>query len=229
MIISEKNIREIENNPLLQLLIWNLTDGRAYTAVELSNYVKAPLEDTLKALDNLDQSGMLTIIPHRRHYYRLKNEQTIQSISQVLPEMIKSKEKSYEPNKDLTDLHYCRSCYNHLAGKIGVTLTEALLKKNLIELSKTDKVEHFIVTEQGKVFFTDFGIDLYQLQEQTGKFTKTCLDFSERKYHLGGQLGVALLEAMKSKGWFKRKENSRVHIPTEKGKSALSELLGMEF
>ena len=92
---------------------------------------------------------------------------------------------------------YCRSCYNHLAGKIGVKITRALLENKLLELDGNT----FIVTKKGEQFFADAGINLNSLRRLRRPLTRACLDGSEKEYHLAGSLGDELMANFLSKNY----------------------------
>lgn len=123
------------------------------------------------------------------------------------------------------DVKYCRTCYDHLAGKVGVLIVAKLVSRKIIELQ--DKT--FIVTKKGNIFFCEFGLELTELQKQKRHFSKACLDWSERKYHLAGSLGNALFEKMLELDWLHRTENSRVIVITSLGQSGLKKKFEVEL
>lgn len=139
------------------------------------------------------QKGLMTTINNRHLYFRLADEKTSREIIQLLSPKLKKKEKRYFSKSELSELHYCRSCYNHLAGKIGVLLTQYLRDKKFITLSKENHNDHFFVIHKRKRFFKNLGLDIDILRQEKGHFTKVCLDFGDRKYHLDNLSGLALL------------------------------------
>ncbi len=118
---------------------------------------------------------------------------------------------------------YCRTCYDHLAGKVGVLVTEGLLRQKIIEPGGAD----YGVTRKGEKTFSDLGIDVGELRKQRRIFAKPCLDWSERKHHLSGSLGAALLEKMLSLDWLRKTRNSRALVLTAKGRQGLAERFGI--
>lgn len=118
------------------------------------------------------------------------------------------------------DFQYCRSCYGHLAGKVAVELTDSLLKQKLVTLNGTE----FIITPKGGKWFEEIGIDLNTLKKTNLNFAKPCLDGTEKKYHLAGSLGAALLAQMQKNNWVNRKADSRIVLLTEKGEKELRNL-----
>lgn len=124
-----------------------------------------------------------------------------------------------------SDVIYCRTCYRHLAGKIGVQITQQMILKKIIRLQGKE----FKVTEKGRAFFLEFNIDPDALQKQKKIFSKACLDGSERQYHLAGSLGSALFFSFLHLRWFRKKEDSRAILITPKGKKGLKDSLDLNL
>ena len=120
---------------------------------------------------------------------------------------------------------YARTCYNHLAGEIGVKITNALIAKHII-IPENDV---YTVSEFGRTWFLELGIDIHQLQQLKRSFAHQCLDWSERKHHLAGALGDAFLNFMLKEDWFRKQKNSRELILTYKGTQHLNRLLDLNF
>lgn len=109
-----------------------------------------------------------------------------------------------------------RVCYGHLAGPRAVRLFDSLTKRSLIA-QDGDAVR---LTKAGRTFFTDFGIDLAALNSGQRPTCKTCLDWTERRSHLGGPLAAALLDRMTKLGWLTRVPGSRRVTFTTPGEAA---------
>lgn len=117
---------------------------------------------------------------------------------------------------------YCRSCYGHLAGYVGVAITEAMEERDFLKKSKTS----YSITEQGWHWLSHFDV----CQIGYGKrrpLARRCLDGTERRPHLAGPIGSALLERMLEKDWFEKIESSRELIVTDNGRHALKKELGV--
>lgn len=199
-------------------IVWNLLDGRAYTAGELalaSNLSPTSVSNHLSKL--LIGEIVKVDIQGRHRYYSFANEEVAYVVESIAT-LTKGK-KTSKPEKHLNknDIKFCRTCYDHLAGKVGVLIVDKLVSRKIIEL----KDKTFIVTNNGNAFFSDFGLDLIELQKQKRYFSKACLDWSERKYHLAGALGAAILDRMLQLDWVRRTKNSRAIIITSIGQSGL--------
>lgn len=213
-------ISTIIGDPIRSVILWTLLDNRAYTAIELANIVETSPQNISIHLSKLLGADLLTVESQGRHkYYRLLNEEianVIEGIANLVP-----KEKQQKVTDNNSGIKYCRTCYDHLAGKIGVEITQKLIsEKHIIPENKT-----FLVTEKGEQFFADFGIDLAILKKQRRAFAKPCLDWSERKHHFSGSLAAAFLNKMFELNWIRRIENSRAVIITAAGQKGLYDKL----
>lgn len=201
-------------------IVWNLLDGRAYTAGELALASNLSPTSVSNHLSKLLLGEIVKVDVQGRHrYYSFANEEVAyvaESIANLTKQNITSKPK--EPlNKNY--IKFCRTCYDHLAGKVGVLIVDQLVLRKIIELQ--DRT--FIVTKKGNIFFSEFGLDLEELQKQKRYFSKACLDWSERKYHLAGALGAAILDRMLQLDWIRRTKNSRAVIITSIGQTGLKD------
>ena len=120
---------------------------------------------------------------------------------------------------------FARSCYGHLAGRLGVTVTEAMVARAL--LCQTPEGT-FDVTDRGREWFRLLGIDIDHLRPSRRHIARCCLDGTERRFHLGGPLGVAMLERMIERGWVRRPGAGRSLFLTETGARELTEQLGLD-
>lgn len=122
------------------------------------------------------------------------------------------------------DVAYCRHCYDHLAGEIGVKVADALVDHGVL---KRGEVE-FAVTTKGKNWFGNIGIDVEKQRLKKRQFARQCLDWTERKHHLAGSMGASLLQYFIDAGWLKPKQNSRAMVVTDLGKKMFKSELGVQ-
>ena len=119
-----------------------------------------------------------------------------------------------------------RTCYDHLAGQLGVRIADRLAERGHVELSP----EGGAVTEAGLAFFRDFGIDLSAARRSGARparvFCRPCLDWSERRLHLGGTLGAALAARCFALNWVRRNDDSRAVTVTPAGERGFREAFG---
>jgi len=210
--------------PARAKILWTLLDGKAFTATELALRAEVSPQSASMHLGKLVQAGWLSVEHQGRHrYYQLATREVayaIEAIASLLPA-----DQRYPVAAPLSNGHikYCRSCYDHLAGRAGVAVTDAMLRKNLLQL--TD--DRFEVTGAGMKWLAALEIDAEELKSLRRAFARPCLDWSERRHHLAGSLGAALLEKMLADDWLRRVRHSRAIVVTAKGEKKFSQLLGL--
>ncbi len=207
--------------PARATMLWSLLDGRAYTASELAVVSNISAQSASNHLNKLVEADFLKVEKQGKHrYYRVSRQEvasTVEAIASLLPDKKLTRKKQEYKNGDI---QFCRTCYDHLSGKIAVDLTQALVKQKMLIL----KDEEFLVSTKGETWFKNIGLDITKIEKGKRHFAKPCLDWTERKYHLAGALGAALLKHIKKNNWVKLKANSRTVILTAKGISELREL-----
>ena len=121
-------------------------------------------------------------------------------------------------------LRWARMCYDHLAGTVGVSVTEALIGRGLLRERDGD----YTLGPAGAAEFGGFGIDVSRLERRTRPLLRPCLDWSERRYHLAGSLGAALTAALLERRWIATREASRIVTVTKAGQAGFEEWLGVD-
>ncbi len=206
------------------MMLWSLLDGRSYTATELAHAADVSLQSASNHLSHLQIAGLLKSEKQGRHkYYRFANErvaQTIENIAGLMP--VSRIPGSAEPS-NINGIKYARTCYDHLAGKIGVQLTDSLLKNKWL-IPGDNQYEVSVAGNKG---LQSIGIDITIAQQQNRKFAYPCLDWSERNHHLGGALGAALLTSLMENEWIRKIKHSREVFVTGKGKIEMNRLFKM--
>jgi len=202
-------------------MLWSLLDGRAYTATELSIVADASRQSTSMHLSKLVDAGLLKVNSQGRHkYYSFARQEiayAIEAMSVLMPPPTQVSPVKPQPIK------YCRTCYDHMAGSIGVKLLDRLVERHYLILEDDTPA----ITETGKKFFHDLGIDTMELLSLKRPFARACLDWSERRFHLAGSLGNVLLKKLLEEDWVRRVANSRALVITAKGKQCFLEVLGL--
>lgn len=199
-------------------ILWNLLDGKAFTATELAIAIETSAQNISMHLGKLLDADLISVEKQGRHkYYRFSNKEVayaVEAMANLIPKpeiSAKKKTENYPPIK------YCRTCYDHLAGKIGVALADSLLEQKII----IEKNNTFEITSEGEKWFSDFGVNIGDAKKQKRIFLKPCLDWSERRYHIAGSVGTLLLNKMLEQDWIRRTANSRVIIITGKGEKEM--------
>jgi len=208
------------------IILWNLLDGRAYTATELAIAADVSFQSASNHLSQLQNAGLLRSEKQGRHkYFRFANDRVALAIENIAGLMPVTQITRSINHSNLTGIKYARTCYDHLAGKIGVQLTQSLLKNKWL-ISYDDRYE---LSNAGNKQMEGLGIDLSATRNQDRKFAFPCLDWSERNHHLGGALGAAFLKTMIQQDWIRKVRDSREILVTGKGIKELNRLFKMEI
>jgi DNA-binding transcriptional ArsR family regulator len=205
----------------IQMLVL-LMEGRALTAKELALGAGIEPATATSHLKRLVDDGLLESAAQGRHkYFRFASEhvaQLVESLMRVAPQRkVQAAPRSQEPIKA------ARYCYDHLAGSLGTGLFALMLRKSWLAPEAGDATQ-LQVTNKGEKALAALGLDVTAARARRRQFACRCLDWSERKDHLGGALGAALAERFKSDGWIERQKHSRVVRVTPAGASALRQL-----
>jgi len=205
-------------DPTRASILWTLLDGRAFTATELAVSTNTSPQNISMHLGKLLEADLLCVEKQGRHkYYRFSNKEVayaVEAMANLVPKpevSLKNKSENYPPIK------FCRTCYDHLAGKIGVALTDSLLEQKII----IEKNNVYEISPEGEKWFSRFGINIEEAQKQKRIFLKPCLDWSERRNHIAGSIGALLLNKMIAEDWLRRTKDSRAMIITGKGEKEL--------
>lgn len=191
-----------------------LMAGKALTAGELALRANISAQTASNHLKKLLDAKLIELIKptSRYRYYKISSPmvaKALESLSVITCRQRPPKHEKLDP-----EICFARSCYDHLAGTLGVKITAALLENAFIQLED----EKFLLTQKGKDFFTEININYRKLLKGKREFAKPCLDWTEREYHLAGSLGSAFLEYLFSERLLIRsKTKNRVVILTEKG------------
>ncbi|HET6769593.1 MAG TPA: helix-turn-helix transcriptional regulator [Chitinophagaceae bacterium] len=217
-------IAGIIGEPARAKMLWSLLDGKAYTATELA--ITADLSPTAVSnhLSKLLRAGVVQVDAQGRHrYYSFANPEAAYAV-EALAQFVNLKNPAVKKEEaKLNGVKYCRTCYDHLAGYIGVRIAEALVKNSYLKKTKTG----FEVTANGWSWFADFNIHKGDFRNSRRPVARQCLDWSERRPHLAGQLGAVFLERMFQRKWFRKVQFSRELIITAKGNQELFSLLSI--
>jgi DNA-binding transcriptional ArsR family regulator len=212
-------------DPARALMLSALLDGRALPAGELARAAGITAQTASSHLAKLLAGGLVAVETQGRHrYYRLAGSPVAQALEQLAaigPEpTLRVRALSPEARR----LRFCRSCYDHLAGQVGVALTEALAARDYL-LPRDDR--QFELTAAGAGWLASIGIEPRALTPSRRGFARQCLDWTERRYHLAGALGVELLRTLCASGWLSRTRGSRAVQLLPKGRRELKTQLGI--
>jgi DNA-binding transcriptional ArsR family regulator len=204
-----------------------LMGGQSLTATELAYCANVSRSTASGHLSKLVAARLLVVTRKRRFsYYRIASPLVARMLESIkLVAAIEVPPRHHPRSAHDEALRFARSCYDHLAGQAGVAITDALVAMGHIVL--TD--EGGELTSSGERFICTFGADLMSRTRTRRVFCQPCLDWTERRYHLKGLVGAAILRRLLELGWFKRVPGGRVLQLTSCGRAGLSEIFHIEF
>jgi DNA-binding transcriptional ArsR family regulator len=184
-----------------------LMADRALTATELSGIAGVTKQTISAHLAKLLDAGLVSVDHQGRHrYFRLADRDVAQLLESLMGVAFRTGAVRLRSSPREPALRKARVCYDHLAGELGVLACESLVARGALAKSAGD----LRLSSAGAAWFAEFGIDTDALAGQRRAFCRACLDWGERRHHLGGALGTALLQRIFDLGWARRIEASRV-------------------
>jgi DNA-binding transcriptional ArsR family regulator len=191
-----------------------LLDGRSWTAGQLAKHAGVAPSTASAHLTLLVAGGILADEHRGRHRYMKLASAGIAGLIEDLVAHI----DIAAPREAMTR---GRTCYDHLAGQLGVAITDAMLRQGLI------KDSGFALTKPGIDWLATHGIDVAALQAQRRTVARPCLDWTERRFHLAGAAGAAICRHAMDQKWVEKAKQGRAVKVTKKGVDALSDLLSL--
>ena len=223
------HVAEIANlvgDPARANILLALMDNRALTAGELAHAARVSPQTTSSHLVKLTNAKLLQVTQQGRHrYYRLASPLVAQMLETVMV-VAGDRLSSLRPlSKASEELRAARSCYDHLAGRLGVAFAEALTARGFIILEP----EGAQLMPCGLDFLDKkLGLKIHSLPRTRRMFCRPCLDWSERRYHLAGRLGALFLGFCLDRQWLERRSDSRALRITRLGAQQFAEIFQIE-
>ncbi|PZT55416.1 ArsR/SmtB family transcription factor [Paenibacillus silvae] len=207
-----------------------LLDGRALPAGELAYMAGVSPQTASNHLAKLVAGGLLQVEQQGRHrYYRLASQEIADLIEKMASIAPPAQIRSLKQSSQLQQLSHARTCYDHLAGKLGTSLCEALLESGYLVEPNEPQSKDYLITEKGSQWLSSFGIKLQSKPGSRRAIARKCLDWSERRHHLSGLLGEQLFHRLLELNWIRQKPGSRSIEVTKAGKSGLYEVLDISL
>jgi DNA-binding transcriptional ArsR family regulator len=203
-----------------------LLGGEELTARELAARAGASSSLASAHLGKLTDGGLLLAQRRgRNRYYRLADGQIAAAIEGLLAIAPARRARTLRESVRGEAIRHARTCYDHLAGELGVALTDSLQHQGLI--GSDDRGYPLLVAGQERL--SGLGIDISALQRGRRTLTRPCLDWTERRPHLAGSLGAALATRLLELDWIRRRSGTRAVTVTDAGRRQLRAKLGVNF
>jgi DNA-binding transcriptional ArsR family regulator len=234
-------------------ILWALSDGRALPACDLALQAGVTPATISYQLEKLIAGGLVAADRQGRHrYYRLASP-TVMGLLEALATVAQpAPARSFREGQKGKALRFARTCYDHLAGRLGVQLAEALVRRGCLapggrECKSMPGGRRFAsmpaerggesmsagrdyeVTPAGERFFAGLAVDVAEARAAHRCFARACLDWSERRHHLAGALGAALLDRLFELEWIERTRSSRAVRISDAGRRGFLDRFQLEI
>jgi hypothetical protein len=211
-------------------MLMALMGGVALPAGQLAMIANVAPQTASSHLARMVAGHLLTVEQQGRHrYYRITNAEVANAVEALLaitPRHASTAGTTAAPHppRGSNGLVNARSCYSHLAGKVAVEMAAALMKRGLLDESAP---RNFVLKKQGRTWFEQIGLAFTDPEMRHPRFARQCLDWTERRPHIGGHLGRAMLEHFRELKWIAPVRDSRAFRVTLEGERQFGRLLGL--
>jgi DNA-binding transcriptional ArsR family regulator len=208
--------------PARSRMLCCLLDGEARTATELAIAAQVGASTASAHLSRLTEAGLLQVVAQSRHrYYRLAGENVARSLEALL--IVADATPQRTVRRVPAELVPARTCYDHVAGMLGVQWHDRIVALGWLE--RGADANAYALSARGRTEAAKYGFDLSAPQRR--RLAYPCLDWSERRAHVGGRLGAALLQLGLQRQWLRKRMDSRALIVTAKGRRELEAHFGI--
>ncbi|SQG10009.1 ArsR family transcriptional regulator [Stenotrophomonas maltophilia] len=210
-------------------MLLQLMDGRAYTAMELARVAGVTPQTASTHLRRLVEGDLLVAVAQGRHrYHRLASSEVAEMLEGILRVADRTPSCTAAAARSMPALREARSCYRHLAGMHAVAITDRLLQAGHVLPCEG----HWQISAGGAAFLAGLGLPLRELLQQPvaakpARYCRGCLDCTERRPHLAGLVGEAMLDSFVNNDWLRRVEGRRELRLTPPGREALWRLFNL--
>ena len=211
--------------PARARMLCSLMDGRARTSTELSVIAEIGPSTASVHLTRLKDQGLVKVLAQGKHrYYSLEDERVAATLESLMV-LAGTRSKPFAPSTP-AHLRWARTCYDHMAGELAVALHDRILDNKWISRIKRND-GGYEVTPAGRRALAECGIEVERVDRSRRRAACACLDWSERRPHLGGAIGAALLQSALARKWMLKDLDSRVLRVTRRGERELSGRFGI--
>jgi DNA-binding transcriptional ArsR family regulator len=217
-------IAALVGEPARATMLSALLDGRALTAGELAYGARISRQTASTHLAKLTEAGLISAIRDGRHRYFCIASLAVAEMLHGIVAVALEKRPRYRPlSRQALEFRAARISYDHLAGRLAVDLTDFLAVHQYILIGD----EAAEITSAGTRFLTEFGIDVAALSSTSPAFCRLCFDWTERRPHIAGAVGAALMKRCFDLAWTARMKHSSAVIVTESGRRGFFETFGI--
>jgi DNA-binding transcriptional ArsR family regulator len=200
-----------------------LAGGVARSAIDLAAVADIQPNTATTHLQALCRADLVKVLKQGRYRYFQIRSESVGDLVEALGEHTGDQKSSVAA--PMSDMAFGRTCYDHLAGWLGVRLTESLVANGLV----TRVGNSFELTDQGAVFLGDLGVEVDDARKARRVFARACQDWTEGEAHIGGALGAKLYDYFHDHRWIRKNEEYREVYVLPKGRKNFSSVFGLEL
>lgn len=219
-------IAGLVGDPARAAMLTVLLDGRPLTATELAHAARITPQTASTHLAKLTEAGLLVAVRDGRHrYFSLASARIFEMLEGLVAVALENRPRYRPLSPQERELNEARICYDHLAGRLSVALTDFFTVHEYVVICG----EAAEIRPAGIRFLSNFGIDLAAPSSSQNPLCRLCLDWTERRPHIAGAVGVALMKRFFDLGWTERRKHSSAVVVTASGKRGFLETFGIEI
>jgi DNA-binding transcriptional ArsR family regulator len=224
--ISVSGIAAAIGEPTRARILYCLLDGHARTSTELSIVAEVSPSTASDHLNRLKQQGLVSVLAQGKHRYYSLDGRHVAAALEALTVVAAGSDRKFVPSTP-NRLREARTCYDHMAGVVAVALHDRFTQLGWFVYQENHGPDYEL-THEGATAFRHLGIDIDATQALRRRFACPCVDWSERRPHLGGALGAAVLNVALKKGWVTQDLDSRALQITSIGRRELNARFGLK-
>ncbi len=214
--------------PARARMLGSLLDGHARTSTELAVVAEVSPSTASVHLNRLKEENLIKVLAQGKHrYYSLQGAEVAAAL-EALSVLAGNPRARFVPNTP-SHLRAARTCYDHIAGTLGVALHDRIKISGWLSNPPAGSGDAYDLSEKGAKSFEALGIDVATARAQRRRFAFACLDWSERRAHLGGAIGAALLGMALKRKWLTQHLDSRALQITSHGRRELQARFGIKL
>jgi DNA-binding transcriptional ArsR family regulator len=214
--------------PARARMLFCLMDGHARTSTELAAVADVATSTASAHLNRLKAERLVRMVTQGKHRFYSLEGPKVAKVLEGLSVLVDTPRQQFVPNTP-TRLRSARVCYDHLAGALGVRLHDRLNELDWLMRDANGRDDAYDLSETGKKGLAALGVNVEETQKLRRRFAYACLDWSERRPHIGGGLGAALLKTAIKRRWLAQDLDSRAIRVTSLGRRELLARLGLDL